>query len=190
MTWLLFNVLVCTVCVQSGLQFLIIRFHKKIFSQWGPMFNYILILQQFWLDQQHKIFKTLSVFMVYHRLVGWFMVFNATFNNISVILWQSVLLAEETRVPGENQWPVASHWQTLPQAYRSYKATKIIKIIYLLKLLVKIFNTYVKLHKTLHMFILCATILTGRHLKCMRNDRLWAFNMPQNTYYITVYATY
>ena len=113
MTWLLFNVLVCTVCVQSGLQFLMIWFHKIIFSQWGPMFNYILILQQFWLDQQHKIFKTLSVFMVYHSLVGWFMVFNAIFNNISVILWQSVLLAEETRVPGENQWPVASHWQTL-----------------------------------------------------------------------------
>jgi len=29
-------------------------------------------------------------------------VFNATFNNISVILWQSVLLVEETGVPGEN----------------------------------------------------------------------------------------
>jgi hypothetical protein len=26
----------------------------------------------------------------------WFMVFNVTFNNISVILWQSVLLVEET----------------------------------------------------------------------------------------------
>ena len=41
------------------------------------------------------------------------MVFNTTFNNISVILWQSVLLVEETRVPGENRWTVASHWQTL-----------------------------------------------------------------------------
>jgi hypothetical protein len=29
-------------------------------------------------------------------------VFNATFNNISVILWRSVLLVEETGVPGEN----------------------------------------------------------------------------------------
>ena len=28
----------------------------------------------------------------------WFMVFNATFNNISVTLWQSVLLVEETEV--------------------------------------------------------------------------------------------
>jgi hypothetical protein len=30
------------------------------------------------------------------------MVFNATFNNISVILWRSVLLVEETRVPEKN----------------------------------------------------------------------------------------
>ena len=30
-------------------------------------------------------------------------VFNTTFNNISVILWWSVLLVEETGVPGENQ---------------------------------------------------------------------------------------
>ena len=29
------------------------------------------------------------------------MVFNATFNNISVISWQSILLEEETEVPGE-----------------------------------------------------------------------------------------
>jgi hypothetical protein len=38
------------------------------------------------------------------------MVYNATFNNISVISWQSVLLVEETR---ENHQTVASHWQTL-----------------------------------------------------------------------------
>jgi len=43
----------------------------------------------------------------------WFMVFSTTFNNISVILWWSVLLVEETGVPGENHWSVASHWQTL-----------------------------------------------------------------------------
>jgi len=43
----------------------------------------------------------------------WFMVFNATFNNISVLSWWSVLLVEETGVPGENHWPVRSHWQTL-----------------------------------------------------------------------------
>ena len=41
------------------------------------------------------------------------MVFNATFNNISVISWWSVLLFEENRVSGENHRPVASHCQTL-----------------------------------------------------------------------------
>ena len=34
-----------------------------------------------------------------------FMMFNATFNNISVISWRSVLLVEETGVPGENHRP-------------------------------------------------------------------------------------
>ena len=37
------------------------------------------------------------------------MVFNATFKNISVISLQSVLLVEETGVPGENHRSVASH---------------------------------------------------------------------------------
>ena len=36
----------------------------------------------------------------------WFMVFNATFKNISAISWRSALLVEET---GENNRPVASH---------------------------------------------------------------------------------
>jgi len=31
--------------------------------------------------------------------LGWFMVFYATFNNISVISWQSVLLVKDTGVP-------------------------------------------------------------------------------------------
>ena len=36
----------------------------------------------------------------YHYYIGdWFMVLNANFNNILVILWRSVLLVEETRVP-------------------------------------------------------------------------------------------
>ena len=38
------------------------------------------------------------------------MVFSATFNNISVISWRSVLLVEG---PGESHRPVASHKQTL-----------------------------------------------------------------------------
>jgi hypothetical protein len=41
------------------------------------------------------------------------MVPNATFNNVSVISWRSVLLVEETGIPRENHRPVASHWKTL-----------------------------------------------------------------------------
>ena len=40
------------------------------------------------------------------------MVFNSTFNNISVISWQSkrsVSLVEENGVPGENHRPATSH---------------------------------------------------------------------------------
>jgi hypothetical protein len=45
---------------------------------------------------------------------GWFMVFRlmmfkATFNNISVISWRSVLLVEETGVLRENHRRVANH---------------------------------------------------------------------------------
>jgi len=47
------------------------------------------------------ILYMLSVYMKLHR-VG-VMVFNATFNNISVISWQSVVLVEEAGVPTENQ---------------------------------------------------------------------------------------
>ena len=39
----------------------------------------------------------------------WELVVNATFNNMSVISWRSVLLVEETGVPCENHRPVASH---------------------------------------------------------------------------------
>jgi hypothetical protein len=37
------------------------------------------------------------------------MVFNAIFNNISVISWRSVLLVEETGGPGEKHRPVEGH---------------------------------------------------------------------------------
>jgi hypothetical protein len=37
------------------------------------------------------------------------MVFSATFNNNSAISWLSILLVEETGLPGENHRPAASH---------------------------------------------------------------------------------
>jgi hypothetical protein len=42
-----------------------------------------------------------------------FLVFNATFSNISAISWQPVLVVEEAGLPGENHRPRASNWLTL-----------------------------------------------------------------------------
>jgi hypothetical protein len=47
-------------------------------------------------------------------------VFNA--NNISVILWRSVLLVEETRVPEENHISNLSLFTTFYLEYLQYKA--------------------------------------------------------------------
>ena len=46
-----------------------------------------------------------TLFLVWFR----FMVFNATFNNSLAISQRSVLLLEETGVPGENHPPAANH---------------------------------------------------------------------------------
>ena len=42
-----------------------------------------------------------------------FWCFNATFTNISAILWRPVLVVEEAGVHGENHRPWASNWQAL-----------------------------------------------------------------------------
>jgi hypothetical protein len=53
--------------------------------------------------------NNISLFLDIGRRFGlvWVMGFNTTFNNISVISWQSLLLVEETRVPKENHRPAA-----------------------------------------------------------------------------------
>ena len=63
--------------------------------------------------QQQKILEKLAVPVLFKQFwqynlyqycwLVWFMVFNANFNNISVISWWSVLLVEETGVPGDKQ---------------------------------------------------------------------------------------
>jgi len=59
-------------------------------------------------------YDTANVVVIWYvKRVSWAMVFNATFNNISVISWWSVLLVEETGVPGENHRPAVRHGQTL-----------------------------------------------------------------------------
>jgi len=55
------------------------------------------------LDADQYTMTTIKLFRVM------VMVFYATFNNSSVISWLSVLLVEETRVPGENHQPAKCH---------------------------------------------------------------------------------
>jgi hypothetical protein len=50
-----------------------------------------------------------NVYLRKYLVVVVVMVFNATFNNISVISWWSVLLVDETGVPRENHRPATSH---------------------------------------------------------------------------------
>jgi len=55
------------------------------------------------------LFVCFLLFLFVDVLFVCLMVFNVTFNNISVITWRSVLLVEETGVPGKNHGPAASH---------------------------------------------------------------------------------
>jgi hypothetical protein len=54
--------------------------------------------------KMNRNLKTMT--LNWSNINGWkrVMVLNATFNNISVISWPSVLLVEKTGVPGENHW--------------------------------------------------------------------------------------
>ena len=76
---------------------------------------FALLLIQLQLSEHYNQTQLFYCFKLKVRkyLIGWLLVFNATFNNISVIALWSVLLVKETGVPGENHQPVASHWQSL-----------------------------------------------------------------------------
>ena len=62
-------------------------------------------------EQKEKIRKGNAIIMnCFVKLIRVrVMVFNATFNTMSVISWRSVLLVEETGVPGENHRSPATH---------------------------------------------------------------------------------
>jgi hypothetical protein len=64
-------------------------------------------VRSFYLMHSILSHESLWILMVWFGLG--FMVFNATFNNISAISWRSVLLMEETGGPGDKHQPVASH---------------------------------------------------------------------------------
>ena len=90
-------------CVDCG-------FKSNQIKQINQSINVILIIQNS--TQRNRLWNEFRVRV---------MVFNATFNNISVITWRSVLLVEDTGVPGENHRPATRHWQTeFKDIYLSY----------------------------------------------------------------------
>jgi hypothetical protein len=63
-------------------------------------FHIIHIIRALRFDMSDNLVNRLIT--IFQNMVGdlvWFMVFNATFNNISAISWRSVLLVEEIGVP-------------------------------------------------------------------------------------------
>jgi hypothetical protein len=46
------------------------------------------------------LYAQIFLWLVEYDILSLFVVFNASFSNISVISWQSVILVEETGVPG------------------------------------------------------------------------------------------
>jgi hypothetical protein len=92
-------------------------FHLIVYQDHRRFFNYhtpaklrttLNKLENLWNWGERKDVVLVCVFTwIFSWLVG-LMVFNATFNNIPVISLQSVLLVEETGVPGENHRPVAT----------------------------------------------------------------------------------
>ena len=77
----------------------------KIINHYGVQVQLYFVSSLFFPGQTIFNVKVLWMRRVWFRL----MVFNAIINNISIILWRSVLLVEETGVLGENHRPVASH---------------------------------------------------------------------------------
>ena len=101
--------------VRAGLFILVELLSTIMYSYYGHL-RFPINTKSMHLCSMHWGEKWLFVLLILVELLtvyGWLMVFNATFNNMSVISWRSVLLVEETRVPGENHRLIASHWPTL-----------------------------------------------------------------------------
>ena len=68
----------------------------------------------FWIWTPAAGYSRNTSYVVNYSVTVKVVVFSVTFNNISIISWESVLLFEETGLSGESHRTVASHWQTLP----------------------------------------------------------------------------
>ena len=83
-----------------------LNFEKKFLAKL-VFYRYLYIILYIFLMKCTCLHENKNIYIYYISCV---MVFNTTFNNISVKSWWSVLLVAKTE---ENHWPVANHWQTL-----------------------------------------------------------------------------
>ena len=105
-----------------------------------------------------SILNFLYIQNIVHEI--WFrvMVFNATFNNITDISWQSVLLMKETGVPRKNHQPVANQWQILSHNVVSYEICITYQRIHVITYI--ILNNI--LHQSLYLCFFLSTIVYRR----------------------------
>ena len=72
--------------------------------------------KQSWYDfplSRSSLYSFVDIFTWFIKYIYywfWFLVFNATFRNISAISWRPVLVVEEAGIPGEYHRPWASNW--------------------------------------------------------------------------------
>ena len=83
------------------------------------LFQIQILIEYAYLLHTECIYSNQTTIRTLHRLSHYYisrvrvMVLNATFSNISVVSWRSVLLVEETKVHEESHRPAASHSQTI-----------------------------------------------------------------------------
>ena len=108
------------------------------------------------------------------------MVLNASFNNISVISWWSVLLVEEIWVPRGNHRLVTSHWQTW---FRIVVLSTPVTVLYL--------ALHVQMYKKCIQSIVCS-YMSDTFVRCIIGYMYIKLSLPtcKYSYYVIRTCTY
>jgi hypothetical protein len=146
------------------------RTGQKTLPTYMHIFRHIFLSNYWW--QRSDIWSQAS----YRYHISWeaagFMVLNATFNNISVMSWRSVLLVEETGVPGEHHRPVTSHWHNVVSRTPCHERGSNSQLL--------VFTMYVRVYLqgsengrvvTIAKWFLCSQLHNPRFVRCC-HDRM------------------
>jgi hypothetical protein len=154
--------------------------NKALFGRTNvPMFTGIF-------SKNKTIFGRTNVPMFTGIFRLWVIVFNATFNNISVVSRRSALLVEETGVPGENHRSFASYWETLSHnvvdLFEKYQASHVVTK----NLTIDYVQTFIKA-KTIIMFLVITMVSNNKTIFGVNigtlvrpNSVLLLLNIPVN----------